>query len=239
MGRALPGVRLVARVLDSAGQIVTDVTLSLNASPGWTVRGDTVVAPLTEGKGAVRVTATRRPAPGSAPAYSSAIAMDSATSAAVSVGSVINLDTLRLTATSLMCRVGMQTVVNNDSVGRVDSMRYVSPIVDSVLYQSTSPTGGYLIGAYGWAGQFWLSADEIVYGQAASARYIHQQWMVPMTKQIPDTLVLGLEGDGLPGKVRAVKRGGLLRPSYSIPGLPFCQTYVRGMTSDSITFTAK
>lgn len=237
MGKALPGARLVAHVLDSAGYEVPDVVLSLTASPGWTIHGDTVIAPLTEGRGSVQVTAKRRVSvAASAPINAPAVAMDSVTSDAVSLGTVVNLDSLQLTATSFTCRVGSQTVVTNDSVGIVDSLQYVTPVVDSVLYESDSPTGGYLIGAYGWAGQFWLSADLVVYGHTSSAHYVGQRWFVPMTKQIPDTLTLGLTGNGLPGKVTAIREGS--PASYTTSALPFCQTFVRGMTADSITFTA-
>src|SRR5258708_6731084 len=58
-GRAIPGQRFVAQVLDSAGKPVTNATLSFQTSAGWTLKGDTVIAPASEGVGTVKVTASR------------------------------------------------------------------------------------------------------------------------------------------------------------------------------------
>ena len=58
-GSAILGQRLLAQVLDSAGQPTTYDGLIVTAPAGWLVRGDSIIAPTTETIGFVRVTATR------------------------------------------------------------------------------------------------------------------------------------------------------------------------------------
>src|SRR5207247_330512 len=80
--------------------------LTAVASPGWTVKGDTVIAPNSEGFGTVRIVATRRaPSPTAGLLAASAAPVDSAISDSVTLAATVNLDTLHLVGTPLMCRV--------------------------------------------------------------------------------------------------------------------------------------
>lgn len=232
-GHAIPGQLFVARVVDSADQVVPDVVLSAVASPGWAVRGDTVVAPAAEGLGTLRIVATRRTPAGSA----MAVAPDSAVSPDVAVSATVNLDTLHLGGNTITCRVRAGVAMTNDSVGPVDSIAYTWA-VDSVVYSGTDPRGTYLIGVYGWAGQLWLSGPYTIFGVYGQAHYRDPGSYVALTKQVPDTLTIG--GTLYPNN-KAPRSGGA-KVSYKTAGAPFCLASLDPYTwvsADSLTLTAK
>ena len=58
-GQTIPSDQIVVEVLDTAGAVVPDATITLQAPAGWTVHHDTLIAPATEGTGTVTVRATR------------------------------------------------------------------------------------------------------------------------------------------------------------------------------------
>lgn len=223
-GHAVPGQAFVARVMDSAGNIVTDATLTAVASPGWTVRGDTVIAPQAEGTGTMRIVATRK-APQATAAYGVALAaapVDSAISPAIAVASIVNLDTVRLHGTMTTCRqnlVNNARPVTNDSVGPIDSVQY-TPALDSVRY-TDQPTN-YVIANYGLSGLIWVSGPLIMYGSSLSypfhaAHYPAYATTIALSVQVPDTLILEDIDTRL---LTRVPRGTVL--SYSVPGVLLC-----------------
>ena len=57
-GQVIPSDQLVSLVIDSTGTAISNATISLHASPGWTVRHDTLIAPASEDTGRVTVTAS-------------------------------------------------------------------------------------------------------------------------------------------------------------------------------------
>ncbi|HEY6157717.1 MAG TPA: hypothetical protein VIV88_09690 [Gemmatimonadales bacterium] len=57
-GQVIPSDQLVSLVIDSTGTAISNATISLSASPGWTVHHDTLIAPTSEDTGTVTVTAS-------------------------------------------------------------------------------------------------------------------------------------------------------------------------------------
>ena len=57
-GQVIPSQQLIFVVIDSTGTAISNATISLQASPGWAVRHDTLVAPASEDTGTVTVTAS-------------------------------------------------------------------------------------------------------------------------------------------------------------------------------------
>ena len=172
-GHALPAQRLVAQIVDSAGNTVTGAVLSLAASPGWTVRSDTLIAPTTEATGTVRVTASEGD-------------LSSATDSLV-VAAVFDLTKLRFVLRPFACH-WYPNLVLNDSVGALDSTRYWLR-VDSVTYSA-----GYGPVATNWGlNSFaWLYADSVIaYHGLATATYRNQKNNVDhlvLDRQVPDTI---------------------------------------------------
>ena len=127
----------VANVIDSSGNIVTNATLSLTASPGWTVQGDTVVAPLTEVSGAFQITATR--------------GSSSATSRPITLTAIERLGLRNPTVSPIMCHTNHGMVENpdggvwwaaSDSVVVADSILMFMHI-KSILYAGDPTPGTY------------------------------------------------------------------------------------------------
>jgi hypothetical protein len=222
-GRALPGQRLVAQVLDSAGHAVTDAVITASASPGWTVRGDTVIAPLTEGTGTVRLTATR-------------LDPSSATSSPLTIAGVIDLRTLHLSGT-VLCRYLPRVVMGGpDGLTFIDSIGYAYQI-DSVHYVGdTSSYAGYLLGHYGGVGTLWISGSQVQY-LVTGATYVRPGvQVVPLDAQVPDTLVFRSRlGTTDSTRWRTVRTGTTALPAYPLTdGRLFC-TEDSGLTSASPT----
>lgn len=222
-GRALPGQRLVAQVLDSAGHAVTDAVLTASASPGWTVRGDTVIAPLTEGMGIVRLTATRTDP-------------SSATSSPLTIAGVIDLRTLHLSGT-VLCRYLPRSLMGGpDGLTFIDSVAYAYQI-DSVHYVGdTSSYAGYLLGHYGGVGTLWLSGPTTQYlVTGATYTVLGGHSLVSLDAQVPDTLVFRTGDIQAPTRWRTANAGTATLPVYPLAdGRAFC-TEGAGLTSASST----
>jgi len=57
-GQVIPSQQLVYLVIDSTGTAISNATITLQASPGWTVHHDTLIAPASEDTGTVTVIAS-------------------------------------------------------------------------------------------------------------------------------------------------------------------------------------
>ncbi len=180
-GQALPGQRLVAQVLDSAGQATTYDSLVLIASPGWTVRGDTLIAPNTPGVGGVRVKAVR-------------IDPSSAVSDQVAIANVTDIRTARkaLDSTGVVCHyVAGNPQSYSDVYGPIDSVAFDRQVVDSAGYgaDSTHPGVTYLVGTYGLAGGLYLSARVTTYYRD-TATTTTATAILPIRREVPDSLYI-------------------------------------------------
>lgn len=169
-GQVIPGQTLIAAVIDSAGDTVHDATISLaTSSPGWTVHGDTVVAPTAEGVGTVTVTATRTdPSQASAP--------------------LTLTDVVNATAYSWNLRFGCRVLpgagITDDSGRVVDSVIVDAP-VDSlvVINQNVTPGVGVVGYAYISSGVTQYDTGGVVYQPTVpTLRFVIQV--------VPDTVSL-------------------------------------------------
>ncbi len=146
-GSVVPGQLLVAQVLDSAGDVVSNAMLSLAAPPGWTVRGDTLVAPTREALGTVTVTATA--------------ADPSSASSALSLGSVFNLDSLGLVFDTVRCDSALYYANDSGAVRLADSLA-IALTVDSVWnYDPRFPAPDIFSGD--WHPTIWLHGSQTVW----------------------------------------------------------------------------
>jgi hypothetical protein len=222
-GRALPGQRLVAQVLDSAGHAVTDAILTATASPGWTVHGDTVIAPSTEGPGTIRITASRTDP-------------SSATSSPLTVAGVIDLRTLHLNGT-VMCHYAPNVVMGGpNGTTFLDSIGYAYQI-DSVHYVGdTSSYAGYLLGHYGGVGTLWTSGPHTQYLTPGGTYTTTSGYLVlALDAQVPDTLVFRPTGSITDTTRWRAVRTGTTVPAYPLAdGRMLCDQDA-GLTSASPT----
>jgi hypothetical protein len=222
-GHVVPAERLVARVLDVNGDLVTDAVLSFLAPAGWTVQGNMLMVPVTEMSGAMRVTATR-PASPTAPRSAGPVSAAAATitSNAIDLGGVFDLRALGLTT-------GGQLICQDPSDVQ-DSILYAPTAVDSVVYQ---PTGGQwediALGStfravvfFAFDATVWSSTPG--YPAVSSSRNLKGQF--PISKQLPDTLLVG-------AGTRVLRTG--LMPTWTLPPDTFCAPTIRGMLSPNST----
>ena len=200
-GSVIPGPRLLAQVLDSAGHPTTYDRLSVTAPAGWVVRGDTIIAPATEAIGTVRVTATRS---------DSSSAVDS-----IAIVAVLDLRKLGLTYTQ-SCKVVFGRA-SNGSVYYADSVTERAT-ADSVVYKGLGqpPLAAIrpeLVAAVYMTGtqEMWgrrqdsTSVDTMLaYGDVAAIR-----------RQVPDTLTIAF-GDLYSGT--PVPKSGATLPQWIAPG---------------------
>jgi hypothetical protein len=179
--QAVPGQVFIARVLDSAGAPVpaNRYTLTVQASGGWTVRGDTVIAPARETIGAVALTASA-PAP------------QSAAVSTVSVVGVFNLRLLGLVLTPIRCGASNFQVLDSISgqLVRADSA-LLSPVVDSTrLFSGVTPNDTVSIFSADWhAWVFYAGTKTLWYtdhGVQKTTEPLKGQY--PIELQRPDTL---------------------------------------------------
>ncbi len=173
-------------------------------------------------------------------------------------------NTLGLTATTVTCRFDDwtgapygPTVIG--TVGAVDSLQYVTPRVDSVKYAADSfvtignvryTAGGYQAGVFGWAAVLWFSTPHyIVYGHDSTGATLSEDFggivsgpserSMALGRQVPDTLAFkiivypgGADSSASTVKLQTAK------PTYVVPGLPFCPNWAPKMSANSITLTA-
>lgn len=257
-GKALPGQKLVAQVIDSAGHVVppsdTSVKLTAQASPGWTVKADTVIAPATEGYGNVTITATRADP-------------SSAVSDGAVVAATFDLSLLKLTGSSIMCRVDVAAYLA-DAGGDwahyqgpkspptptrpqgdfVDSLHLDGITIDSVNYAGSGDwrlTAGdwNLFGLAYWhlttKTYYLMNPPDNVFTFSGSADGV--DGALTLVKQVPDSFTVSALGDTKGTVSYATGRKGLV-PSYTFDGALFCSVAndaAHPGPTDQITLTAK
>src|SRR5256886_8745848 len=213
-GSVIPGQRLLAQVLDSAGHPTTYDGLILTAPAGWLVRGDTIIAPTTETIGSVRVTATRGD-PSSA--------VDS-----MAIVGVLDLRKLGLTYTQT-CKLAFGRA-SSGSVYYPDSVTERAT-AESVVYEGLGQpplaaihpelvAAVYMTGT----GEMWGRRQDLTPVDTMLA----YAGVVPISRQVPDTLMIGYgwyppapfpkSGATFPQWIGPANCGG---PPSNDPDLPF------------------
>jgi hypothetical protein len=217
-GDAVLAQRLVARVVDSAGNPTPYDRLALSAPTSWAIHGDTLLAPSTEAAGTIHVTASRN---------------DTASAgAALTLADVFDLRTVGLVVSPVTC-VAWQGRSVIGPVAYVDSV--VEHIAfDSIVYQGVSapPSLASQYPELTVAG--WMRGTMSVYGRRADSTAIDTTFVgvnfgvLAVKRQVPDTLVLEL---GVAGNDVPVSRAGVSQSTWTIPRQML--TYPAGSTDHS------
>lgn len=188
-GRAVDGRRFLATAYDSSGAVVANPVLTLTASAGWAVRGDTVIAPATESRGTVRITATRAPDSSGASASARRAALRATLDAtggvtdsiAVTSGLDLRAFTWRLT---WGCGTTGTSILGDRGNTPLDSATWNAVAVDSVIYPSDS---GWVVN-YGGVAQMWWTGPVIRYYRDGVADTIIARGKAIVARQAPDTM---------------------------------------------------
>lgn len=208
---------LVLRVTDLQGRPLTDYTLAAQLPAGWTVRGDTVVAPATEAVARLKVTATYLPgatlALGASPHFDSH-ATDSTDTATVTSG--VDLKARQWRVSYTCADSGIAGGVMYD-VTRIDSLRVDELPVDSVIYASDSSWvpqfGGVAQLYYSGLATFWLEDGRTVVDSIRGRQEIQ--------RQAPDSLVTEVREGKAEGALLKVTPG-TLQQLLRYEGADFC-----------------
>jgi hypothetical protein len=177
-GRAVP-LRALVRAYDAVGNELPSSTLALALSPGWTLDGDSLVAPTSERTGAL--TASGRAAATEASASHSASVADG-----VALTAAIDLRAFRWTA-SWRCTQPAPgaAIVGNDGTP-VDSALFRGFVVDSVVY----PTDSGFVRSIDFRGlaQLWVSGDKVDYLRDGRTDTTAITPVIVVARQAPDSI---------------------------------------------------
>jgi len=194
-GQVIPSQQIVSLVIDSTGTAISNATITLQASPGWTVRHDTLIAPATEGTGTVTVTASL----GHSSAQSS-----------MQLSAITNLNAHGPWTLEFGCQP-------KDTSYHVDSITVVAKVDSLVHVAAAIATSQTTI----W--QMWYAQDSVtVYGHTGITFVTSLSGNAVSIAPIPDTLIFGLPYDLYNTKANQAIRPDKTHWRYVMPSLSWC-----------------
>ena len=180
--------RTLVRAYDAAGHLLPDAHLDYDVPDGWTVRGDTIVAPAAESEGHIVITPARASV-GRSLGVSAQVSDGDGASATMEVTAAVDLRAYNWMAWwSCSQRPGDDTQMTPDDPHIwYDSLDAGPMAVDSVVY----PGDGSWIPNFGGVAQVWLTGEARLYrsdGKTDTVFASHQ--VTEIDRQAPDSLIL-------------------------------------------------
>jgi len=184
-GSKVPASALVSRVLDDHGNVVTGAHLAVTVPSGWTVSGDTIIAPSAEKRGIIRFAASTGASGSLVSADASIVAADSlAPTDSLTATAGVDLRGFAWRA-SWSCAGG--TFITTENIP-IDSATFDHVAVDSVVY----PGDESFVPNFGGVAQVWWTGPEVRFLRNGTVDTVTITNHQVVARQAPDSLILSV-----------------------------------------------